>query len=264
LRGGRCHVTKSGMAEPPQPDPSQEPLRPWPRVYFEGYFTAIRSVFFYVLVGNYIGLGALAFEFGFSFWWMAASTLLIWAAPAQVILISTLTTASLVEVALAVTLSSVRFLPMVAALVPLFNAPGLRQRDLIMPMHVTAISVWVEGIRLLPQRPRGERVAFYNGLGSGLMSGAIIGGALGFYLAGRLPVMFAATLLFFTPMALFMSTMRNARALLERLAFGLGLAIGPIVAWLNFGLDLMWTGLIAGTIAYVVNRWRESKVSATP
>jgi predicted branched-subunit amino acid permease len=252
------------MAEPPQPDPSQEPLRPWPRVYFEGYFTAIRSVFFYVLVGNYIGLGALAFEFGFSFWWMAASTLLIWAAPAQVILISTLTTASLVEVALAVTLSSVRFLPMVAALVPLFNAPGLRQRDLIMPMHITAISVWVEGIRLLPQRPRGERVAFYNGLGSGLMSGAIIGGAIGFYLAGRLPVMFAATLLFFTPMALFMSTMRNARALLDRLAFGLGLAIGPLIAWLNFGLDLMWTGLIAGTIAYVVNRWRESKVSAKP
>jgi predicted branched-subunit amino acid permease len=247
------------MAEPPQQEPSPEPTRPWPRVFFEGYFSAIRSVFFYVLVGNYVGLGALAFEFGFSFWWMAASTLLIWAAPAQVILISTLTTASLVEVALAVTLSSVRFLPMVAALIPLFNAPGLRQRDLIMPMHVTAISVWVEGIRLLPQRPRGERVAFYNGLGLGLMSGAIIGGAVGFHLAGRLPVLLAATLLFLTPMALLMSTMRNARALLDRLAFALGLVIGPIMAWLNFGLDLMWTGLTAGTIAYLVNRWRESR-----
>jgi predicted branched-subunit amino acid permease len=228
-------------------------------VFSEGYFTAIRSVFFYVLVGNYVGLGALAFEFGFSFWWMASSTLLVWAAPAQVILISTLTTASLVEVALAVTLSSVRFLPMIAALMPLFNAPGVRQRDLLLPMHVTAISVWVEGLRLLPQRPRGERVPFYNGLGLGLMSGAIIGGAIGFYLAGRLPVLFAATLLFFTPMALLMSTMRNARALLDRLAFALGLVVGPIVAWLNFGLDLMWTGLIAGTIAYLVNRWRESK-----
>ena len=53
------------------------------------------SVFFYVLVGNYVGLGALAHEVGFSCWWMALSTLLMWAAPAQVILISTLTTASL-------------------------------------------------------------------------------------------------------------------------------------------------------------------------
>jgi predicted branched-subunit amino acid permease len=252
-------VTKNGMAEATPQEPSQAPTRPWPRVFSEGYFTAIRSVFFYVLVGNYVGLGALAFEFGFSFWWMASSTLLVWAAPAQVILISTLTTASLVEVALAVTLSSVRFLPMIAALMPLFNAPGVRQRDLLLPMHVTAISVWVEGLRLLPQRPRGERVPFYNGLGLGLMSGAIIGGAIGFYLAGRLPVLFAATLLFFTPMALLMSTMRNARALLDRLAFALGLVVGPIVAWLNFGLDLMWTGLIAGTIAYLVNRWRESK-----
>src|SRR5215216_1170366 len=154
------------MAEPPQQEPSQEPVqepvqepeRPWPRVLLEGYTAAIRSVFFYVLVGNYVGLGALSFEFGCSFWWMAASTLLIWAAPAQVILISTLTTSALVEVALAVTLSSVRFLPMVAALIPLFNAPGVRQRDLLLPMHLTAISVWVEGMRLLPGKPRGERV----------------------------------------------------------------------------------------------------------
>ena len=81
-------------------------------------------MFFYVLVGNYLGLGALAYEFGFSFGWMAPSTLLIWAAPAQVILISTLTTSALLEVALAVTLSSVRFLPMVAALIPLFKRAG--------------------------------------------------------------------------------------------------------------------------------------------
>jgi predicted branched-subunit amino acid permease len=252
-------VTKNGMAEPPQQEPSQEPVRPSHRVFLDGYSAAIRSVFFYVLVGNYIGLGALSFEFGFSFWWMAASTLLVWAAPAQVILISTLTTSTLVEVALAVTLSSVRFLPMVAALIPLFNAPGVRQRDLLLPMHLTAISVWVEGVRLLPTRPRGERVTFYNGLGLGMMSGAILGGAIGFYLAARLPLLLAATLLFFTPMALLMSTARNARALLDRLAFALGLVVGPIVGWLNFGLDLLWTGLIAGSIAYLVNRLREAK-----
>ena len=259
MHGWRCCVTKNGMAEPPQHQQPQEPARPWLQVFLDGYRAAIRSVFFYVLFGNYVGLGALAFEFGFSFWWMAASTVLIWAAPAQVILISTLTTATLVEVALAVTLSSVRFLPMVAALIPLFNAPGVRQRDLLLPMHLTAISVWVEGIRLLPTRPRGERVTFYNGLGTGLMSGAVIGGAIGFYLAARLPLLLAATLLFFTPMALLMSTARNARALLDRLAFALGLVVGPLVAWLNFGLDLMWTGLIAGSLAYGVHRWREAK-----
>ena len=63
----RC-VTKNRMAEPPQHEPPQTPPRPWPRVFLDGYATAIRSVFFHVLVGNYVGLGALAFEFGFGFW----------------------------------------------------------------------------------------------------------------------------------------------------------------------------------------------------
>src|SRR4026209_1617336 len=99
---------------------SQQPAESPPHVSFQvfldGIVAAIRSVFFYVLVGNYVGMGALAHEVGFSFWWMALCTLLIWAAPAQVILISTLNTAALFEVALAVTLSSARFLPMVAAI----------------------------------------------------------------------------------------------------------------------------------------------------
>ena len=226
-------------------------------VFLDGIQAALRSVFFYVLLGNYIGIGALSHEFGFSLWWMALSTMLVWAAPAQVILISTLGTATLWEVALAVTVSSVRFLPMVAALLPMLRHTGTRQRDLLLPMHLTAISVWVEGIRLLPTRPREQRVAFYNGLGVGLMSAAVIASAFGYYLAAKLPPLFAATLLFFTPMALLMSASRNSRTLLDRLAFGLGLVVGPIVAAQKIGLDLMWTGLIAGTIAYVVHRLRE-------
>ena len=230
-------------------------------MFLEGLKSGVWSVFFLVLVGNYLGLGALAYEFGFSFWWMAASTLLVWAAPAQVILISTLTTSALLEVALAVTLSSVRFLPMVAALLPLFNAPGVRAARSAAADASHGDQRLGRGMRLLPARPRGERVAFYNGLGVGLISGALIGGAIGFWLAARLPPLLAATLLFFTPMALLMSTSRNARALLDRLAFALGLVVGPIVGWLNFGLDLMWTGLIAGSIAYAVHRWREAQAA---
>ena len=228
-------------------------------VFLDGVQAALRSVFFYVLLGNYVGIGALSHEFGFTLWWMVLSTMLVWAAPAQVILISTLGTATLWEVALAVTLSSVRFLPMVAALLPMLRHAGTRQRDLLLPMHLTAISVWVEGIRLLPTRPRVERVAFYNGLGVGLMSAAVIASAFGFYLAAKLPPLFAATLLFFTPMALLMSSVRNSRTLLDRVAFALGLVIAPIVGAMQIGLDLMWTGLIAGTIAYVVHWTRQAR-----
>jgi predicted branched-subunit amino acid permease len=240
---GSSFPADRGMTVAPESRPPHVAFQ----VFLDGIGAAVRSVFFYVLVGNYVGMGALAHEVGFSFWWMALSTVLIWAAPAQVILLSTLNTASLWEVGLAVTLSSVRFLPMVAALLPAMRRPGVRQRDLLLPMHLTAISVWVEGMRLLPLMPIERRIAFYNGLGIGLIS------------AARLPPLLAAALLFFTPMAILMSSARNARTLIDGLAFGLGLVVAPVVAAQKIGLELMWTGLIAGSIAYAVHRLREVK-----
>jgi predicted branched-subunit amino acid permease len=238
--------------------PPDAPQRPAAAAFLRGVTAAWRSVFAYVLLGTYIGIGALAHEFGFSLTWMVLSTVLIWAAPAQVILISTLPTASLIEVAIAVALSSIRFLPMVVAVLPMLRAAQTRQRHLILPAHLTAISVWVEAMRLLPGVPRDERIAFYNGLGVGLIASAITASALGFYLAARLPPLFAAALLFLTPLALVMSVSRNSRELIDRVAFGAGIVIGPVLAGMKVGLDLLWTGIIAGTIAYLVHRLREA------
>ena len=60
--------------------------------FFAGAKTALTSVFMLVLAGTYIGIGALTHDFGLSSWWLAISTVLVWAAPAQVILITTVTT----------------------------------------------------------------------------------------------------------------------------------------------------------------------------
>src|SRR5262249_29870879 len=196
--------------------------------------------------------------FGFSPVWMVSSTLLIWAAPAQIILISTLGNASLVEVALAVGLSSLRFMPMVVALLPMLKTQETRLRHLILPAHLTAISAWVEAMRLLPALPREQRIAFFNGLASGLIASACAAGVVGYYLAAKVPVLFAAALLFLTPLSMLLSTTRNSRALVDRVALALGLVIGPVLAHMQVGLDLMWSGLIAGTLAYLAHRLREA------
>ena len=112
-----------------------EPLRQFSTpfaAYLAGYRAAWLSVFAYVLFGTYIGIGALAYDFGFSLLWVCLSTVLIWAGPAQVILISALGGgAALIEVAIAVGLSGVRLLPMVVSLLPILRTPQTRQRDLI-------------------------------------------------------------------------------------------------------------------------------------
>jgi predicted branched-subunit amino acid permease len=225
--------------------------------FFAGLRASFSSVFVFVLFGTYIGIGALAHDYGFSLPWTMLSTVLVWAGPAQVIMISALGTgATLFETAMAVGLSGVRFLPMVIALLPLLRAPQTRTRDLLLPAHFTAASMWVECFRLLPAVPRERRIAYCNGLGIGFTLPAHVGCVIGFYLTASLPLLLTATLLFLTPLSFLMSTARNARSLVDRVALVLGLVISPLLTWWGIGLDLLWTGIVGGTVAYGVHRLR--------
>ncbi len=127
-----------------------------------------------------------------------------------------------------------------------------------MPAHFTAVSIWVEAVRLLPSVPREGRIAFLNGLGTGYTIVASSATLVGFYLAAKMPALISAALLFLTPLAFLMSTLRNARMLLDRLALGLGLILGPLFANWQVGLDLLWSGIVGGTAAYAMHRLREA------
>jgi predicted branched-subunit amino acid permease len=220
-----------------------------------GFSAALKSVFVYVLLGTYVGIGALSHDLGFGLGWTVAASALIWAAPGQVILVTALGSgASLIEAAVAISVSGVRFLPMVVSMLPMLRGPGVRTWHLVAPAHFTAVSVWIEAVRLLPSLPRQGRVAFFNGLSIGLLAPTIVGTVIGFYLAAELPVVFAAALLFLTPMSFLASVARNASDWVDRLALAFGLVIGPVIAFANIDFDLVWTGLIGGTLAYGIDR----------
>lgn len=239
-----------------------EPLRQFSTpldAYLAGIRAAWLSVFAYVLFGTYIGIGALAYDFGFSLLWVCLSTILVWAGPAQVILISALGGgAALIEVAIAVGLSGVRLLPMVVSLLPILKIPQTRQRDLLLPSHFTAVSMWVESMRLAPQIEPVRRIPFCNGIGTGYIASAMIATVIGYYLAARLPLLMTAGLLFLTPMSFLVSVARNSRHLVDKLALVLGLAIGPLLAYREVDLDILWAGIGGGTLAYIAHRVRES------
>ncbi len=216
------------------------------------------SVLALVLFGTFIGIGAFAHDSGFTLGWILASTVLVWAGPAQVILISTSHAgATLLESSLAVTLSAIRLLPMVVSVLPMLRSPKTKMRHLVLSAHLVAVTVWVESFRLLPHVPRERRIPFINGLGCTLVVLSMIAATLGYGLAANLPPILAAAVLALTPLTFLLSTARNARRLVDKLALALGLALYPLVSMMQTGIDILISGLTAGSIAFGVHLWRK-------
>jgi len=243
------------VALPPLDSPQwQSPFR----AFAWGLSAVASTVLTLVLFAIYLGIGALAHDTHFSLGWVMGSTLLVWAGPAQIILISTLGSgATVVQAAIAVTVSAIRLFPMVVSVLPLLRGPKTRRRHLVLAAHFIAVTLWVECYRLLPQVPRERRIVFTHGLGCGLLSVCLVATALGYALAANLPPLLAAGILMLTPLAFLLSTARNCKQVSDVLALVLGLALFPLASRLHTGVDILISGMSAGSIAYGVHRWRE-------
>ncbi len=243
------------MSFPPLDSPQwHRPLRAF------GYgLAAVRlTIFSAVLFVTYIGIGALAHDTHFSLAWALLSTLLVWAGPAQIILISTLASgASIIQSAIAVTVSAIRLFPMVISVLPMMRSPETKKRQLVLVAHLTAVTLWVECYRFLPHVPRERRIAFIHGLGSGLVLIGLVATTVGYELAANLTQTFASAILLLTPLSFLFSTARNSRELADVLALGLGLAFYPLASLLGSGFDILISGVAAGTVAFLVHKWRE-------
>lgn len=246
---------RSYVKLPPLASPGwQSPLR----AFAWGMSSVASTVLTPVLFATYLGIGALAHDSHFSLGWVLGSTLLVWAGPAQIILISMLGSgATAVQAAIAVTVSAIRLFPMVVSVLPLVKMPNTKRRHLVLVTHFIAVTLWVECYRLLPRVPRERRIAFTHGLGCGLVTVCMIATTLGYGLAANLPPLFAAAILLLTPLAFLLSTARNCRQVSDVLALVLGLALFPLVSMLHTGVDILISGITAGTIAYGVHWWRE-------
>ncbi len=248
------------VAVPPSSPSEAPPVTTTTGAFLFGLRTAATSVFAFVIIFTYIGFGAMCHDYGLSVGWAMLSTALQWAGPAQVVLVTGLGPGTvLIETAVAVGLSSVRFLPIVVSLIPLVKRDDTRPWQLLLPVHFMAVSVWVEAMRHAPGLPREHRIPFCNGVGLALLSLGTVFTAVGYYMQAVLPALFGAAAMFITPISFLTSTARNARQLLEKAALALGLAIGPVLAVSQVQFDLLWTGVIGGSLAYGVDRVRRAR-----
>ena len=231
--------------------------------FMEGARQAMSGPMLVVAV-SLLSVGGLARDAGFSVEIAVASTILLWAGPAQVLFFGAVAAkTSWPIIALTISLSSVRFVPMVVSLLPMLRTKRTGLPTLMLAAHCIAVTVWAEGMRRIPLVPRDGRMAFFFGFSLICFVGTSISTAVGFLLIGELPRPLAAGLLFMTPIYFVATLTRNAKRPIDGWALVLGLAAAPLTeAFAPRGLDLMVLGLAAGTGAWLIQRHLDAKARA--
>jgi predicted branched-subunit amino acid permease len=208
-----------------------------------------------------LGIGSLARDAGFPAGAAVLSTVIMWAGPAQAVFFASVAAGtSFPVIAFAVTLSSVRLLPMTVAILPLLRRPGQGLVTQLAAAHFIAVTMWVEGLRRLPPLPMPERVPYFFGFALACLVVCSATTYIGYFLLGTLPLPLAAGLLFLTPIFFTVSLMAGAQSISDWAAMLFGAALTPLFAsLLGKDFDLLAAGLIGGSGAYVIGKLRRSR-----
>jgi predicted branched-subunit amino acid permease len=236
------------------PAGAQPPALP-PGAHASAFALGLRagySVAAFVLFATALGFGALARDAGFSIGQTAFLSLTMFALPNQVVLVDQLARgATIAGAALAVTLAAVRLFPMVAVTMPTLRGSKRRLALEVLAAHFVAVTTWIEGTRRLPAVAPDLRLAHHLGIGVAVCCMMMLGSVAGFFLTGGVPAPVSAALIFTTPLYFIMSLVISAQSRMDMAAIMLGFSLAPLLYLAVPGFDLLATGLIGGTLAYL-------------
>ncbi|AOF92066.1 AzlC family ABC transporter permease [Sinorhizobium sp. RAC02] len=204
-----------------------------------------------ILMLSFVGFAAFTAEAKIPVEQVMFMTGMVWALPAKVILVgSMLSGAHIAAAFIAVTLSSVRMMPMVAALIPEIRDRRTPTWLLLIISHFVAITAWVFAMEHVRTVPREGRVAFFAGFGITLTLANIILVGLVYGAVSEFPPIVSGCLFFLTPVYFLTSIWISARHRVIYWALGIGLALGYVFAVIAPEYDILLAGVIGGTVAW--------------
>ena len=206
-----------------------------------------------VLFAGMVGFGAMGHSHGFDAWMTGLTSVLMFALPGQVVMLEMfISGSSLLAIGFAVTLTSTRFVTMVVTLFP-----QLHRRDrnplLYLWVHMLAMTAWAVSMREFPRMSPQHRLNYFIGLALPCWLISPMGTVLGYFVAGWVPAAVTLGLVFINPL-FFLLTFTDVKPWANRIAIGLGCILGPVFYVFDADSSLLLTGLVAGTLAYVVDR----------
>ncbi len=204
---------------------------------------------------SFIGFGAFLKSLGFGLLPGLFTISFIWALPGQVVFAEMWHKgAELSVIALAVSVTAVRLLPIAVVVLSKARLKGAPRWPLFVAAHFTAVTIWLLTNQKVESIAPRRRLPWMMGLGVTLMTGMFASTSAGYFLAESLPPALARTLVFFTPAFFMVTLVSGARWRFDYWSIALGAAIGPLATYLWPRFDLLIAGLAGGTIAFVLVR----------
>jgi len=206
-----------------------------------------------VLFTGMVGFGAMGKTSGLDVWFTSFTSIFMFALPGQIVLMEmVITGSSVLAITLAVSLTATRFITMTVTLFPQFHQKD-RNHSLYALVHFLAMTPWAISMKELHSIESKYRSAYFLGLGLLCWLIAILGTVVGFFLAGMVPTAITLGFVFINPL-FFLLTFTEVKPWVNRIAILLGCLLGPLFFLLDRDTSLLSTGLVAGTIAYYVDR----------
>ncbi len=204
----------------------------------------------FVIGSSMVGFGALGRDSGFGWGLTVISTITVWGLPGQVAFAELFAVgAPVLAIMLASSMANLRFLPMSLSMMPLFRDDRAAWRWRYLLVAMMSVNTRALTVRRGTSLPADQRVPYFIGLSAACMTAGVAGTALGFHLAGTLPISITVSLIFLNPVY-FVFLFAGVRHRKFVLALIIGAVLGPLVHRVSSDWGLVFCGVIAGTAAY--------------
>jgi len=215
-----------------------------------------------MLGASMMGFGALVRAKGHAWFDVVISNLTAFALPGQVLLVELYEPdASLIAIWLAIAASSVRLMPMavvfITAVRPKSSAHKIPMWKQLLLGHVIAITAWIYVLGKRDTYNREQLWPYANGFAWTMFFGVLPFAVFGYFADDLFPPVVALALFMFMPIyfaTLFSAEWKHRGRLI---AIVIGVLIGPPLHTIDPDWGLVATGLIAGTIAFLIDRKRD-------
>ena len=224
------------------------------RIFLKGLLSVKRFDSPAIALGaSFIAIGALLKNLGFTIQESIFSTFLIYALPGSLVMAeSMLIGASLLNIFLAVWLVNARLYPMTVSLMPLVMHKNQPRWKYYLSCHFVAVSSWLIMKSNYQKIEKEHRIDFWIGVGTSTWLIGIFSTMLGFYSADYLNKDMMIGLAIVNPIYFMCAMIGVMKTKSISFAIILGAILGPSFYFLSPEWCILFGGIVAGTIAFLI------------